>query len=140
MNLNKKGLSFITIMIVVALFALVLKYTIEKVIKITIQQNDANAQATLKLISAALENYAKANNGVFPNDLSVLAKSDPQYIDKDYISKSPLKGYEYKCSRLEASGYSCSAAPVKCGLTGGVRYTVTTAGPVVSEICSSRGE
>jgi len=126
-------------MIVIALFALALRFGIERIIKITIGQNDAFAQATLKLISIALENYAKDHNGVFPDDLSVLIKNNPAYLDKDYITKSPIKGYEYNCSRLEASGYSCLATPTRCGLTGNMLYTVTTAGLVVSEVCS-KGE
>lgn len=139
MIFNRKGISFITIMVTIAIFALVLRFAIDKVIKITVEQNDTNAQTTLKLISAALENYAKNNSGVFPDALSVLIKNDPPYLDKDYINKSPVRGYEYNCSRLEASGYSCSAAPIKCGLTGTMFYTVTTGGLVVSEACA-KGE
>ncbi len=137
-NFKQRGLSFITIMIIIALFALVLRFAIERLMKITIQQNESNAQSTLKLISTALENYAKDHSGAFPLDLSVLTHSNPAYLDKDYLSHSPLKGYEYSCSRLEASSYSCSAIPVKCKFTGEKVYTVTTGGLVVAESCRGR--
>jgi len=125
-------------MVIIAILALVLRFAFERIIKITVSQNDVNAQATLRLISTALENYAKDNKGVFPDDLSVLIRNNPQYLDKDYIVKSPIRGYDYNCSRLEALGYSCSATPVKCRLTGNTLYTVTTGGLVVSEGCGGK--
>lgn len=138
MQTNNKGVSFIAIMVIAALFALILRFAIERLIEINIKQNDSNAQATIKLISAALENYARDHQGAFPSSLSVLTRNNPPYLDKDYIAKSPLKGYEYSCLRLEASGYSCSAVPLKCKFSGKTIYTITTGGLVVSESCNGR--
>ena len=78
--------SFVTIMIVIAVSALLLRITVEKLIKINIAQNESNASLTLKLISAALENYAKDNQGIFPAEISVLTKTSPPYLDKDYVA------------------------------------------------------
>jgi type II secretory pathway pseudopilin PulG len=108
---KKSGRSFVTIMIVVALSALFLRIAIEKIIKFSIAQNESTASLTLKLISTALENYAKDNRGVYPPQVSTLTRTSPAYLDKDYIAQSPFKGYHYSCSRLDASGYSCSALP-----------------------------
>lgn len=138
MNINRRGLSFIAVMVILALLALVLRFAIKRIMKITIEQNDANAQATLKLISASLESYAKDHNGIFPDNLSALIQNNPAYLDKDYIARSPVRGYEYDCSRLDASGYSCSAVPARCKLTGSIVYTVATAGPVVSQACAKQ--
>jgi type II secretory pathway pseudopilin PulG len=138
MQANNKGLSFITIMVIIAILALILRFAVERILEITIQQNDSNAQATIKLISVALENYARDHQGTFPGSLSVLTQNNPPYLDKDYIVKSPLKGYEYSCSRLEASGYSCSATPIKCKISGRTVYMVSTGDLVVSEICSPK--
>ncbi len=138
MRINNKGVSFISIMVILALFALILRFAIERIIEISIKQNDSNAQATIKLISVALENYAKDHQGAFPSSLSVLTQNNPSYLDKDYIAKSPLKGYEYSCLRLEASGYSCSAVPLKCKFSGKTIYMITTGGLVVSESCSTK--
>jgi Tfp pilus assembly protein PilE len=135
---DTKGKSFVTIMIVVAVSGLLLRITIEKIIKINIEQNESNAQATLKLISAALENYGKDNHGAFPTSLSALTKTNPAYLDRDYLTMSPLKGYNYNCTRLELSGYNCSASPTRCKITGKMIYTVTTGGSFISEECSRK--
>lgn len=135
---DTRARSFVTIMIVIAVSALLLRISIERIIKMNISQNESNASATLKLISTALENYAKDNLGVFPSSLSVLTQTNPPYLDKDYIDESPIKGYNYTCPRLEPSGYSCSARPVRCNITGKVIYTVTTGRSFASEECSKK--
>jgi hypothetical protein len=132
---NNKAKSFLTIMIIIAISALALRYAIDRIIKFNISQNESNAQGTLKLLSVALENYAKDNKGSYPSDPSILTKSKPAYLDKDYITQSPSKGYNFACARLDASGYSCSASPVMCKLSGTMVYTVTTGGLFVSEEC-----
>jgi type II secretory pathway pseudopilin PulG len=135
---DKRGKSFITIMIVIAILALVLRIVVEGLIQRNMALNQSNAQATLKLISAAIENYAKNNQGTFPADFSVLTKPSPPYLDRDYISQSPVKGYIYSCPRLEPSGYSCYATPSICKLTGKLVYNVTTGGIAVFEECSKK--
>lgn len=126
-------------MIVTAVTALLLRVAIKEIIKFSVIQNESDASATIKLISASLENYAKDNRGVYPAKLSALTKNKPPYLDKDYIGLSPLKGYNYDCARLDSSGYSCSAVPLKCGLTGKMSYTVITGGSLISEECSKKG-
>jgi len=135
---NRFGKSFITIMIVIAACALILRLVIKEIIKTNINQNESNAFTTLKLISAALENYAKDNLGLYPAAISSLAKTSPAYLDKDYISESPLKGYNFICSRLEPSGYDCSATPLKCNFNGQRTYTVITGGSFISEACNKK--
>lgn len=135
---SMKGRSFVAIMIIVAVTSLLLRFGIEQIIKINILQNESVAQATLKLISTALENFAKDNRSSYPLSLSLLARSAPAYLDQDYISKSPIRGYEYSCLRLEPSGYACSAAPIKCNLSGKAIYTITTGGSLVLEECSKK--
>lgn len=125
-------------MIVIAIFTLLLRIAIEQVIKLNIEQNESTAQTTLKLISTALENYANNNQGIFPGSIFMLTKEESRYLDKDYITQSPIKGYNYSCSKIESSGYNCSAAPVKCNLTGKTTYGVTSGGLFVSEKCSKK--
>ena len=132
---NTKAKSFITIMIVIAVVALLLRIAIDKIIKINIVQNESRASVALKFISAALENYAKDNNGSYPIEFSALTKLTPPYLDNDYVGLSPLGGYNYSCPRLEPSGYTCYASPVKCRLTGIMIYTVSTGGLFISEEC-----
>jgi hypothetical protein len=107
-------------------------------IKINIAQNESYAQTTLKLISAALESYANNNRQIYPSSITSLTQPKPPYLDKDYLALSPLRGYSYSCSRLESSGYNCSAVPSRCRLTGGTLYTVTTGGLIVSEECNTK--
>jgi len=135
---NSRAKSFVMIMIIIAVSALLLRIIIESLIKINIAQNESQASMTLKYISAALENYAKNNHDIYPSNFSVLTQPRPPYIDKDYISQSPLKGYNYSCPRLEPSGYTCYASPVRCKLTGRLVYTITTGSLLVSEECNKK--
>ncbi len=139
MNLkNIQARSFVTIIVIVAALTLILRIAIEQVMHITIIQNESSAQANLKLISTALENYAKDHQGMFPDNLSVLANAKPSYLDNDYISMSPLKGYNYSCSRLESAGYNCFVTPTQCGITGSKVFYISTGGSIVSEECREK--
>jgi hypothetical protein len=132
---NNRGRSFVTIMIVIGVLAFILRVGIEQVIHISILRNQADALTTLKLISTALENYAKDNNNVFPEQLAPLTVTTPPYLDRDYAALPLVKGYAYSCPRLEVSGYRCVAVPAKCGITGQLAYTVTTGGSISQENC-----
>ncbi|MBI4707897.1 MAG: type II secretion system protein [Candidatus Omnitrophica bacterium] len=135
---NKKGLSFITLMIIIALCALVLRFAIEQIVRSNIAHNESNALPTLRLISAALESYARDNHGAYPTSITLLTQSQPAYLDKDYTAQPPLKGYNFGCLRLEAQGYICSASPVQCNVTGKKEYTISTGGLLVTEGCDQK--
>lgn len=135
---NNKARSFVAIMIIIAIFALLVRNAVLQIISFSIVQNESDALATLKLISAALENYANDHQDSYPADVSFLLQTTPPYLDRDYIQESPVKGYAFSCSRLESTSYSCSAVPVKCGLTGEKTFTVATAGALVVEDCSKK--
>lgn len=135
---DKKARSFVMIMIVIAVIVFALRVIVEQVIKINIAQNESHSSVTLKQISAALENYFKDKGDVYPTSLSVLTQTKPPYLDKDYISKSPLRGYNYSCLRLEPSAYSCSATPASCRFSGNMIYTITTGSLLVSEECARK--
>jgi len=132
---TNKGKSFVMIMIVVAVSALIIRTAMEGLISINVKQNESNAEGTLKLIAAALENFASDNHDIYPTNFSVLTQSRPAYLDKDYISLSPLKGYNFRCSKLGPSGYSCTALPARCGLSGNMIYSITTGNLLKSEAC-----
>lgn len=135
---DTRGHSFVTIMIVIALFAFFLRIAIEQVMMVNITQNESSAAATLKLISTALENYSKDNKGIYPDTIPVLTKGSPVYLEKDYALLSPIKGYIYACPRIETSGYICTAIPLKCKVTGKNTFTITTGGSLSSEDCSKK--
>jgi type II secretory pathway pseudopilin PulG len=125
-------------MVAVALCAFVLRVAADRFIKFNIAQNESAALNTLKLISAALENYAEDNRGVYPTNLALLTQPKPPYLDRDATKQSPLKGYNYGCLRLEPSGYSCYAMPVKCRLTGKISFSVTTGNILAQEACDKK--
>lgn len=136
--INKKGKSFVTIIVAFALLVLILRLVTEKALILISARNEATAQANLKALAVALDSYANDNQGVYPNSISVLTRSNPLYLDKDYIAESPMKGYTYSCIRLEASGYNCYAFPLRCKLTGNLAFTVTTKGILISEDCTTK--
>lgn len=135
-GMNKKGRSFVVIMLSIAVAALLLRVSVEQIIKITIEQNESYAQATIKLISTALENFAKDNKSFFPEEISTLTQS--RYLDKDYTSFSSVRGYVFNCSRLDQAGYNCSAVPVLCNLTGRTNYLISTGGLFIYEKCGKK--
>jgi Tfp pilus assembly protein PilE len=132
---DKKGLSLILVMIIIAVSTLLLRIAIEQIVKFNMAQNESNASTNLKLIATALENYAKDSQGFYPAKLVNLVESKAPYLNKNYFSRSSLKGYSYSCMRLEPSSYSCSATPIKCRLSGEKSFTVTTGGILTSEDC-----
>ena len=133
---NTKARSFVTITIIIAICALGLRYAAQQIIKMSIAQNESNAASTLKLMSAALENYAADNKGKYPDTVSALFNTDPRYLDRNYVEESPIKGYAFSCSRLESSSYSCSALPVRCNLSGKKSFFVATGGSLSFEDCT----
>ncbi len=135
---NKKARSFVTIMIVVALSALLLRLAVEKIIIYNIEHNQLLAQVNLKLLSTALENYAKNNKSAYPASVDQLTKSNPVYLERNYLAVSSIRGYEYDCQRLDAAGYNCLATPVDCKLTGKMVYSVSTGGLIIAESCDKK--
>lgn len=134
---NQKARSFVTVMIFVALSALLLRWAIEKLIIYNIQQNQSAAQMNLKLLSAALESYAK-DNGQYPENIDSLTKHQPVYLEKDYLAVDSVRGYEYDCQRMDTSGYNCSAAPLDCKFSGKTIYSVSTGGLIIAEACDKK--
>ncbi|MCX5707625.1 MAG: hypothetical protein NTY14_01385 [Candidatus Omnitrophica bacterium] len=133
---DRKARSFVVIMIVISLTALILRIAIVQFVNFTIIQNEASALETLKLLSTAIENYAKDHLGVFPAGLEALVQSSPAYIEKEYISLSYEKGYNFNCLRLESSGYTCSASPSRCKISGKKTFTMTTGQVLTAEECA----
>ena len=125
-------------MVVVALSALLLRLAIHKIIVYKIEQNQLLAQVNLKLFSTAMENYAKDNNNVYPVSVDLLVKHNPVYLERDYLAATSVRGYEYDCQRLDATGYNCSASPVNCQLTGKMVYSVSTGGLIMTQSCDNK--
>jgi len=135
---NCKAKSFVTIMVVVALSAFLLRLGLHRIIIYRIEQNQLAAQINLKLFSTAMENYASDNKNVYAQSIDLLTKHNPVYLERDYLAITSLRGYEYDCQRLDAGGYSCTASPVDCKLSGKMVYTVSTGGLMMTENCDRK--
>lgn len=135
---NQKARSFVTIMIIVAVVSLLLRLVIHKIIVYNMEESQSLAQVNLKLLSTALENYAKDNKGVYPVSTSQLTKGNPVYLERDYLEAASVRGYQYDCQRLGPTGYNCSAAPLNCKFNGKMVYSVSTGGLIISESCDNK--
>lgn len=132
---NNSAKSLVVIMLIAAICAFILRIAVIKAIRLNISYDETVASATLKLISAALENYSKDNKGLFPSSISALATTKPAYLDRDYTKQFPIKGYNYICDRLDSLGYNCSAVPIKCNITGQKIFKVSTGSLFVTQDC-----
>ncbi|MCF7916212.1 MAG: prepilin-type N-terminal cleavage/methylation domain-containing protein [Candidatus Omnitrophica bacterium] len=128
---QKKGFTLVEIMIVVAIIALLAAIAIPNLLRSRLNAAEANAQATLKTMSTAMESYAAANEGTYPTGISQLTSADPAYLNKDYTA-STIQGYDFACSFTDAEPYSCTATPAGAFSGKGKTYTVTTGGIMTS--------
>jgi len=88
------------------------------------QAQEAAAQANLKLIASALENYA-AINSAYPTVTTALMGVTPPYLSQDYFTGS-LNGYTYTHS-FGGYSYLISAYPANTPSTLG-SFSITTGG------------
>jgi len=129
-----KSLRFVIIIIIIPIFILFLRFSIEQIIKININRNESKAQINLKTISRALENYALDHKGKYPADESLLINRKPPYL-RNYYHGKIIDGYIYNLTLTE-TGYTLVASPVKCGLTAEKIYSITTGGVLTETACS----
>jgi len=142
----KKGFTLIEVMIVVAIIALLAAVTIPEILRGRMRQNESAAEATLRTIATAFENYA-ANKGQYPGDIDAqLINVTPKYLDKNYFSEynvnKPYQGYFYAIVNVSSAGYNVVARPQDCPSggapgTGSKSYTITTGGVLSTDtICT----
>ncbi|MCA9401203.1 MAG: hypothetical protein KC713_06225 [Candidatus Omnitrophica bacterium] len=122
---DSAGLTFVEITIVAAIIMLLAAILIPNINKNRIIANETSAQASLKSISTAFENYVTANH-VYPTDTDDLLTANPPYIYLDYFNSHVHNGYIFSAT-LSNSTYSVVATPT--GPNQGIKsFTITTGG------------
>lgn len=129
------GFTLVEIMIVVAIVALLAGIAVPNMLRARIEANEANAKATLRAIATACEIYATTNNGPYPTSIDVLTEGSAPYLTEDYTA-SQIHGYNFACTTMTNSSYSCTATPAACGRTGAHTFTIVTGAVLSSADCS----
>ena len=122
MNNFKKGFTLVEILVVVAIIALIAAIAIPNLIRARVNANEAAAQATLKAISNAMENYASINSK-YPSTTTAVLGVTPPYLNKDYFTGN-FNGYSFT-STLGDYAYTIRAVPTSSSM-GIASYTITT--------------
>lgn len=129
----KAVFAYIFIPLITFFLVLLAAIAIPNLLRARIMASESAAQATIRMISTAIETYAAANNGQYPSDEYALKYSIPPYLDRIYNNET-ISGYVYS-SDLNPSGYKITATPSKCGTTGNKIFMIETNGKLSENSC-----
>lgn len=115
MTAYTKGFTLVEIMIVVLLIAVLVAIAIPSFIRARCSADESIAQAHLKTICSAMEAYASANNGLYPDYEDSLINCTPPYLARSYNGQV-VSGYRYSMGFSEH--YKIDAAPEVRNFTG----------------------
>ena len=124
MRKSQSAFTLVEMMIVVVIIALLAAIAIPNMLRSRQQAQEAAAQANLKLIASALENYA-AINSVYPTGTTVLMGTTPPYLSADYFT-GVHGGYTFAHSLTDYT-YLIAAYPTAT-TPGTASFTITTGG------------
>lgn len=108
---------------------------IPKAVDMRLSANENAVEEIVKTISGAIEEYASEHEGVYPQNESDLVNADPAYLFQAY-DKRFVNGYNFSV-KLEAGGYTISALPEDCDVTGRKIFTMTKGGALSVNDCSA---
>ena len=124
MRNSKDAFTLVEMMIVVTIIALLAAISIPNLLRSRQQAQEASAQANLKLMANALENYA-AINSVYPTSTTPLMGVTPPYLSTDYFV-GVHGGYTFAHTLTDYT-YLITAYPTATN-PGVHSFTVTTGG------------
>jgi len=127
-----KALTLIEIIVVITIIGILAMVALPNITKSKVVANESAAQANLKVISAAIENYL-ATRDAYPSAESDLTGANPPYLSKNYCNKID-QGYNYSCS-FSTTAYTITAEPTSCRQTGGYDFSITNGGNLTSSGC-----
>ncbi|MFH1771593.1 MAG: prepilin-type N-terminal cleavage/methylation domain-containing protein [Candidatus Omnitrophota bacterium] len=129
----KRGYTVIELILVIVIIGIIFAITVPNLTRGKIVANESAAQANLRIISMALENYATANNGIYPTSEASLTGANPPYLSRSFCG-STVSGFTYSCT-LQSTTYTVSATPANCGNTGSHNYNITLGGGLGTSNC-----
>jgi prepilin-type N-terminal cleavage/methylation domain-containing protein len=128
----KKAITLIELIIVMSIMGLLAMIALPKLAKSKMVANESAAQANLRIISAAIENYI-ATRDIYPSAESDLTGANPPYLDRAYCG-TVTHGYNYSCT-FQSNSYAATATPTSCGHTGAYDFFAVTGGNISQTGC-----
>ncbi len=119
--------------VLIPIIALLSAIAIPNLLRARVNQNEVQAQAVLRMISAGAETYA-ATEGEYPLSVYSLTVAGPPYLEQDY-THGVHSGYKFSCD-FDFSNYKCRAVPEQCIATGTKIYTLVTGGKISEKDCT----
>jgi prepilin-type N-terminal cleavage/methylation domain-containing protein len=126
---KRYGFTLVEIMIVVAIIVLLAAVSIPGLLRARMNANEAAAVASLKTISWAAQTFRTSNSG-YPENLSELSTSAPQYVDA-VLGSGAKQGYNFTLVG-ETNSFNASAEPATPNVTGVRSFFVDTSGVIRS--------
>ena len=134
---NIKAFSLVEMMIAVAIIIIVVTLVLPGMIRARMVAYEGAAIANLKIISNACQLY-QINNFGFPDSLSDLAGSEPQYLD-DVLASGNKSRYRFSYEPSD-DGFEIWADPIGFLATFNARHFYTDAsGAITSRIGGQAG-
>ena len=120
----RKGFTLVEIMIVVAIIALLAAIAIPNLLRARLNANDAASKSTAQALVTAIESYAAANDGIYPDDEGDLTNVTPPYLNEP-LDGQTKHGYGFAVT-WGTDSYTVAATASNCNVTGTQNYTITT--------------
>jgi type II secretory pathway pseudopilin PulG len=142
-TLKGKGLAITGIvlgaigMVIIPIVAMLAAIAIPNFLRARILANDRVAEASIRGIAAAAEDYAASHGGAYPMDVYDLSDTQTSAISQS-LDGEAVNGYTYSFE-FGRRGYVVVAEPEICFVTGTKVITATTRGIIEKEDCQRPG-